>query len=98
STRSEADRLNAARSDRVQWQIGLAILFIAAAVLGAGLYIGRSVSKPLGAMTAAMVELARGNFAIVLPGLGRPDEIGEIAQAVEAFKVNAERKAHEEAE
>jgi methyl-accepting chemotaxis protein len=98
SIRSEADQLNAAARDRVQWQIGLAILLVAAAVLGAGLYIGRSVSKPLGAMTAAMIELARGNFAVVLPGLGRPDEIGEIAQAVEAFKVNAERKAHEEAE
>jgi methyl-accepting chemotaxis protein len=49
-------------------------------------------------MTAAMIELAKGNFAVVLPGLGRPDEIGEIAQAVETFKVNAERKAHDEAE
>ena len=49
-------------------------------------------------MTAAMIELAKGNFAIVLPGLGRPDEIGEIAQAVETFKVNAEQKARDEAE
>jgi methyl-accepting chemotaxis protein len=60
--------------------------------------IGRSVSKPLKAMTAAMIELANGNFAVVLPGLGRRDEIGEIAQAVETFKVNAEQKAREEAE
>ena len=45
-----------------------------------------------------MIELANGNFAIVLPGLGRADEIGEIAQAVETFKVNAEQKAREEAE
>ena len=44
------------------------------------------------------MELAKGNFAIVLPGLGRPDEIGEIAQAVETFKVNAEQKARDEAE
>jgi methyl-accepting chemotaxis protein len=49
-------------------------------------------------MQAAMIELANGNFAIVLPGLGRHDEIGEIAQAVETFKVNAEKKAREEAE
>ena len=49
-------------------------------------------------MTAAMIELAKGNFAIVLPGLGRADEIGEIAQAVETFKVNAEQKARDEAE
>jgi methyl-accepting chemotaxis protein len=96
--RSEADRSNVAARDRIQWQIEIAILLIASAVLGAGFLIGRSVSRPLSAMTAAMIELAKGNFAIVLPGLGRADEIGEIAQAVETFKVNAEQKARDEAE
>ena len=96
--RAEAERQNAIERDRIQWQMEVAILLIASLVLGAGLFIGRSVSKPLKAMTSAMIELANGNFAIVLPGLGRRDEIGEIAQAVETFKVNAERKAHEEAE
>jgi methyl-accepting chemotaxis protein len=96
--RSEADRLNVAARDRIRWQIEIAILLIASAVLGAGFFIGRSVSRPLSAMTAAMIELAKGNFAIVLPGLGRADEIGEIAQAVETFKVNAEQKARDEAE
>ena len=83
---------------RIQWQMEIAILLIAATVMGAGLFIGRSVSKPLSAMTLAMIELAKGNFGIVLPGLGRPDEIGEIAQAVETFKINAEQKARDEAE
>ncbi|AWL99357.1 methyl-accepting chemotaxis protein [Bradyrhizobium amphicarpaeae] len=96
--RAEADRLNDAQRDGIQWWIGVAIALIASGVLGLGIFIGRSVSKPLTAMRAAMIELANGNFAIVLPGLGRPDEIGEIAQAVETFKVNAERKAQEEAE
>jgi methyl-accepting chemotaxis protein len=96
--RSEADRSNIAARDKIQWQIEIAILLIASAVLGAGFFIGRSVSRPLSAMTAAMIELAKGNFAIVLPGLGRADEIGEIAQAVETFKVNAEQKARDEAE
>ena len=96
--RAEADRLNIAERDSIQRMIEIAILIIAVSVLGAGFLIGRSVSKPLSAMTAAMMELAKGNFAIVLPGLGRPDEIGEIAQAVETFKVNAEQKARDEAE
>jgi methyl-accepting chemotaxis protein len=82
----------------IQWNMEIAILLIALAVMGAGLLIGRSVSRPLTAMRAAMIELASGNFAIVLPGLGRADEIGEIAQAVETFKVNAEQKARDEAE
>ena len=96
--RADAERSNEIERDSVQWQMEIAILLIASIVVGAGLLIGRSVSKPLSAMTAAMIELAKGNFAVVLPGLGRPDEIGEIAQAVETFKVNAERKARDEAE
>jgi methyl-accepting chemotaxis protein len=96
--RSAAERTNVAVRDSIQRQMEIAILLIAFAVLGAGFFIGRSVSRPLSAMTAAMIELARGNFAIVLPGLGRADEVGEIAQAVETFKVNAEQKARDEAE
>ena len=45
-----------------------------------------------------MIDLAKGNFSIVLPGLGRADEIGEIAQAVETLKITAEQKARDEAE
>src|SRR5689334_5837601 len=96
--RLEAEQQNAIQRDRIQWQMEIAMLVIALLVLSAGLFIGRSVSRPLKAMTAAMIELANGNFAVVLPGLGRRDEIGEIAQAVETFKINAERKAREEAE
>jgi methyl-accepting chemotaxis protein len=96
--RAEAERSNAALRENIQRRMGISIPLIAFAVLGAGFFIGRSVSKPLSAMTAAMVDLANGNFAVVLPGLGRADEIGKIAQAVEAFKVNAEQKARNEAE
>ena len=35
---------------------------------------------------------------MVLPGLGRKDEVGEVAGAVEKFKVVSEQKAREEAE
>ncbi|MGY3548183.1 methyl-accepting chemotaxis protein [Bradyrhizobium sp. USDA 4472] len=96
--RAEADRLNDAERNAIQFWIAIAIALIASGVLGLGIFIGRSVSKPLSAMRVAMIELAKGNFAIVLPGLGRPDEIGEIAQAVETFKINAEQKARDEAE
>jgi methyl-accepting chemotaxis protein len=49
-------------------------------------------------LTGAMRELANGHFSVVLPGLGRKDEIGDMAQAVESFKVKAEQKARDEAE
>jgi methyl-accepting chemotaxis protein len=60
--------------------------------------IGRSISRPLAGLTSGMQELAAGNFGVVLPGLGRKDEVGDMAQAVETFKVKAEQKARDEAE
>jgi methyl-accepting chemotaxis protein len=59
--------------------------------------VARGVAKAMHAMTAAMRELAGGRLDVVLPGLGRRDEIGEIAAAVEAFKVKAVEKAAHEA-
>ena len=72
--RVEAERSNKTMRDNIQQQMEIAILLIAFAVLGAGFFIGRSVSNPLSAMRAAMINLAKGNFPIVLPGLGRADE------------------------
>jgi methyl-accepting chemotaxis protein len=60
--------------------------------------IGRAISKPVVGLCAGMRELAEGNFQVVLPGLGRGDEVGDMAQAVETFKVVAEQKARDEAE
>jgi methyl-accepting chemotaxis protein len=69
-----------------------------AALIAAVLIVTRSVVRPLKKLTDAMRELAGGNFGMVLPGLGRKDEIGDMAQAVETFKVKAEQKARDEAE
>jgi methyl-accepting chemotaxis protein len=59
--------------------------------------VARGIAKAMHAMTAAMRELATGKLDVVLPGLGRRDEIGEIAGAVEAFKIKAVEKAEHEA-
>ena len=96
--RLEAERSNVTARDTIERNIAIAVMLIAFVVLGAGLFIGRSISGPLSAMRASMIELAKGNFEVVLPGLGRSDEIGEIAQAVETFKINAKQKARDEAE
>jgi methyl-accepting chemotaxis protein len=60
--------------------------------------IARGIIKPLSGLTSGMKELAGGNFGVVLPGLDRKDEVGDMAQAVETFKVKAEEKARDEAE
>jgi HAMP domain-containing protein len=61
------------------------------------LLLGTGISRPMIAMCKAMRELAGGNFDVVLPGLGRKDELGEMAAAVEEFKVQAVAKAERDA-
>ena len=51
--------------------------------------LARGLVKPLHAVTAAMSELAAGNLDVAIPGAGRRDELGRVAQAIEVFKVNA---------
>jgi methyl-accepting chemotaxis protein len=57
------------------------------------LLLGKGISRPMVAMCKAMRELAGGNFDVVLPGLGSKDELGEMAAAVEEFKIQAVAKA-----
>ncbi|WP_225190503.1 HAMP domain-containing protein [Bradyrhizobium sp. USDA 336] len=49
-------------------------------------------------LRASMLDLSEGNSNVVLHGVGRKDEIGEIAGAVERFKVKAAEKAQAETE
>jgi methyl-accepting chemotaxis protein len=69
--------------------------FILGGVLA--LLLGKGISRPMTAMCKAMRELAGGNFDVVLPGLGRNDELGEMAGAVEEFKLQAIAKAGRDA-
>jgi methyl-accepting chemotaxis protein len=75
------------------------LLALGGFLLGAALAIilGRGISRPMTMMCDAMRQLAGGNFEIVLPGLGRKDELGEMASAVEEFKKQAIAKAEREA-
>jgi methyl-accepting chemotaxis protein len=58
-------------------------------MLVVSIFVARSVTGPLRRMTAAMNDLASGNLAVEVPGVGRGDEVGEMAKAVEIFKSNA---------
>jgi methyl-accepting chemotaxis protein len=96
--RAEADAAAAASRTLTTWQMQIAIMTIIFIVGTLAFLIGRSVSRPLAAMTKAMRDLAAGNLEIVLPGLGRGDEIGEMAGAVENFKLRAIERARLRAE
>jgi len=56
------------------------------------------ISRPVGKLVAAMRTIAAGDFAVTLPGLGRKDEVGDVAAAVEGIKAAAAAKAKIEAE
>jgi methyl-accepting chemotaxis protein len=75
--------------------IGVAVALL---LIGTCVFSIFTIAQPITALTKSMLELADGNFAVVLPGLGRKDEIGDVAGAVEKFKVVSEQKAREEAE
>ncbi len=60
--------------------------------------VARGITRPLSGLTRGMRELADGNFDVVLPGLDRKDEIGQIASAVGAFKGKSAEKARAEAD
>jgi len=68
--------------------LGLVIAFL----------IARGIIGPLTGLTSSMKELAAGHFGVALPGLDRKDEVGDMAKAVEAFKIKAAEKSRDEAE
>ena len=61
-------------------------------------FFGHRIASSIARMTQAMQKLASGDFAVVLPGLGRADEVGDMAQAVETFKIRAKQNADDEAD
>jgi methyl-accepting chemotaxis protein len=67
-------------------------------LIGTSIFSFFTIARPMRALSVSMEELAGGNFAVVLPGLGRKDELGAVAGAVEKFKVVSEQKSREEAE
>lgn len=59
---------------------------VAACSLAIAWLLMRDIAGPLVGMRAAMDRLAAGDLGAAVPGAGREDEIGGMAQAVEVFK------------
>jgi methyl-accepting chemotaxis protein len=84
------------RLEQQQLTLSAVLLVVAFAGIIVSFLIGRNISRPVVAMSKAMRELAVGNFEVQLPGLERRDEVGQMAHAVEEFKVQAIAKAERE--
>ena len=74
---------------------GAVMLVISLAVF---MLVARGITKPLQSITLAMNALAGGKLDVEVPGIGRRDEVGEMAKAVEVFKSNAIARQGLEAE
>ncbi|MDC7789114.1 methyl-accepting chemotaxis protein [Rhodoplanes sp. TEM] len=76
---------------------------IAAAVvllitLGVSVFMAGRITRPLQRMTGTMKDLAAGKLDVEIPGVGRHDEVGAMAEAVAVFKTNAIERTRLEAE
>jgi methyl-accepting chemotaxis protein len=71
----------------------LLILVAALGITGVGalsvVIVRRGITGPLRAMTRTMVNLAKGDTSVEIPHLTKQDEVGDMARAVDVFKVNA---------
>jgi methyl-accepting chemotaxis protein len=69
---------------QVLW-LGLAGLVVS---IGLAWVVGRGIAQPVVRMCAAMRTLADGDKTVAIPGLGRHDEVGQMAGTVQVFKDN----------
>jgi methyl-accepting chemotaxis protein len=63
--------------------VGLAAVILG---LGFGLWIGRSITRPLNGLAGVMKQLASGDTAARIPATRARDEIGEMARSVIVFR------------
>ena len=90
SLRTQADGY----SVKATRQLAINIVMLAATLLlsiAAAAITRVRLGRPMALMTDAMERLAANDTSVKIPGLGRKDEIGAMAAAVEVFKTNAIR-------
>ena len=82
----------------IEITLGAGALLAAGLSAGMGFWLSRSIAKPVVAMTGAMQALAAGRNDVAVPAVGRTDELGRMAGAVQSFKTAAIAKQRLEAE
>jgi two-component system, OmpR family, sensor kinase len=75
--------------EEARWLIGIAMICAAILVVGALIYISRSISSPLLRLAGYMHRLAANDTEIDISDTDRQDEIGEMARAAVVFRNNA---------
>ncbi len=91
------DELAAIFWEQAIFEMGM-IAAILVVMIGVSLVMARSITRPINGMSEAMRSLAGGNLETDVPGIGRGDEIGKMADAVQIFRANAIEQKHLEEE
>ena len=86
-----------AAMDKVLSIIGFSALAVLGLTIPVALFAAQRIARPLTEMTGAMGRLAKGDTALEIPGRGRSDEVGTMAEALEKFREQAEANAAFEA-
>jgi methyl-accepting chemotaxis protein len=71
------------------WKIVYTTFGVVIVIAFFAFFFSRSLTQPIANMVEAMTQLANGDHSTEVPGLGRGDEIGDMATAVQVFKENA---------
>jgi methyl-accepting chemotaxis protein len=90
-----------ANGARAWWLVGVTTAVVGAATLaifGVLIVLTRRIVSPLMAMTEAISRLSRSELDVVIPVRERPDEMGQMARAVEALREGAVQAARAAAE
>ncbi|GAB5348521.1 methyl-accepting chemotaxis protein [Alteriqipengyuania sp. 357] len=82
---------------KVAVEIGTLALVIALLVGGFNLFLSRSITRPISAVTTRMRGLAEGDTNTSIPGIDRADEVGEMARGLRVFRDAAVAKNEAEA-
>lgn len=99
-TQEAIEALISENDRRADWDVAKArakrqnLSLLAGCMLGATLllafvavvYVGARIIEPLARLTMAMRRLAQADWTTEVPATGRPDEVGEMARAIQAFR------------
>ena len=93
----QSARLRGAKAEAA-WTIpaGILVALVLASVVGSWLY--RQIAVPVRGMTDSMRRLANNDLDLEIPGVGRNDEIGGMAAAMQTFLANAQERQRLEEE
>jgi methyl-accepting chemotaxis protein len=92
-----------AKAQDTSQEIGITTLVVGAALsvllsVLMGWMLSRAIATPINAMTGVMGKLAGGDNSVDVQGVGRKDELGRMAEAVQTFKDAAIEKIRLEKE